>query len=423
VEFLAVVAVGGAALLVVARRLARGQVRTCVEAAQQAGLQDVRTKGRGLWGRAVHARHGPHAVRIVTLFNQAAGGTVTRVEVDGVTTRLSLRSVFTAPFAVAQASEVRLGDDSFDAAISVRGSERIAAALLDHRTRDRIREIFAARASLSNEASDVGGGRVEGGRLVAEQVVGDQPIWIASFLRELLALAEALRDPTDVESRLIANLRGDPDPQVRRTSLRLLLDDRPPGTALQAVLRAAAEDPHETVALEAALALGSEGRPTVMRIATEGWASDVCAARAVRELRGHLAAEQVRSVLSDALRRRRLATARACVESLSYRGRAQVDVLTRVLAIEDGPLAAAAARGLGRLGQAEDVAALQDAAARLAGDAEIERAVRDAVAAIRSRLVGAGEGQVSLADAEPGRVSLTGDEAGRVALAGDEDRG
>jgi hypothetical protein len=90
-----------------------------------------------------------------------------------------------------------------------------------------------------------------------------------------------------------------------------------------------------------------------------------------------------------------------------------------VLGAADGPLAAAAARALAGVGSAASIVILREAEQRLPRDRALRRAVADAVAAIRSRLVGAEEGQVSLAGGEPGRVSLPDGESGRVSIPGE----
>lgn len=79
----------------------------------------------------------------------------------------------------------------------------------------------------------------------------------------------------------------------------------------------------------------------------------------------------------------------------------------------------AAAESLGRVGSAESVPTLRDAASR--SDAGgMRRAVRQAVAGIHARLSGAEPGQLSLAVGGAGELSLAGDEPGSVSLVGDD---
>ena len=93
-------------------------------------------------------------------------------------------------------------------------------------------------------------------------------------------------------------------------------------------------------------------------------------------------------------------------------------MIGRVLEMERGPLAVAAARALGRVGGTPAIVQLREAEARAPKDAQLRKAAREAIAVIRGRLTGADEGQVSLAGAEPGRVSLATDPGGRVSLPG-----
>jgi HEAT repeat protein len=82
------------------------------------------------------------------------------------------------------------------------------------------------------------------------------------------------------------------------------------------------------------------------------------------------------------------------------------------------PVLVEVARALGRAGTAPAVPALHAAAERLP-DRELQRAARDAVAEIQSRLQGAEPGQLSLAGADAGQVSLSDEDhaRGQVSLA------
>jgi HEAT repeat protein len=154
------------------------------------------------------------------------------------------------------------------------------------------------------------------------------------------------------------------------------------------------------------------------------------------------------TILRQALRLRRLRTAAACIHELGEVGGMEVgEMLVKVVAREQGPLAVAAARALGRFPTAESEQALlgvlaggdeelttaaivslgragtaravlpiQDAASR--AGAGVRRAARQSVAEIQSRLPGATPGQLSLAGGEAGRLTLADeDPRGRVSLA------
>jgi hypothetical protein len=163
---------------------------------------------------------------------------------------------------------------------------------------------------------------------------------------------------------------------------------------------------------------------------------------------------EVSRILHDALRTRREETARECLATLG-RGHGAVHALAKVLAVETGLLAeaaaaalgatrlaaaepslvkalsrespgvrAAAARALGKVGGASAVPALKEAAERHPRHGELTRAVRQAIAEIQARLAeagGAAPGQLSLAGGEAGQVSLAEqDTAGRLSLAAEE---
>jgi HEAT repeat protein len=171
----------------------------------------------------------------------------------------------------------------------------------------------------------------------------------------------------------------------------------------------------------------------------------------VHALAGRLTGDDVRTILSQCLRSRSLETARECVSWLARHDEpaSAVPTLTRVLAVERGALAAAAARALadsggpategalldalgrddadvrvaaafalGRVGSARAVPSLKDAEKNHEDDST-RRAAREAVASIQERL-GASAGQLSLAAADAGMLSLAEDETGRLSLGRDE---
>ena len=151
------------------------------------------------------------------------------------------------------------------------------------------------------------------------------------------------------------------------------------------------------------------------------------------------------------MRRRRLQTARACLEALGHSGdAADVDRLAKVMALEQGELAAAAALALGATGCAAAepplILALQERrrtapggrgesagprrhgrgrAAAEGSDPALRQqprappGPRQAIAEIQSRLPGASPGQLSLAGVEVGQLSLAQAEAGQLSLAAD----
>jgi len=174
-------------------------------------------------------------------------------------------------------------------------------------------------------------------------------------------------------------------------------------------------------------------------------------ARAVAALGDRISTPDLQAVLSHALRTRRVEAARSCLHAFGRRADPQgIKALARVLTVEKGELAVAAAQALaetgeeaaqplllgalahdrpslhaacaealGRVGTAGAILPLKDLEKRSRDDAT-RRAARQAVAAIQSRLPGASAGQLSLAAADAGALSLAEDETGRLSL--DDDR-
>jgi thioredoxin-like negative regulator of GroEL len=201
------------------------------------------------------------------------------------------------------------------------------------------------------------------------------------------------------------------------------------------------------VRVRAATALGVEARPTLLAVAHREDGDDMAAGRAIATLGETLPTDEVKAILAHALRARREVTASECLASLGRRAEpTTIPVLAKVLAIEKGELAVAAARALaatglvaaeapllatlardvpdlrvvaasalGQAGSAAAVLPLREAEARFKDDAT-RRAARQAVAEILSRLPGASAGQVSLAAPDTGALSLADDASGRLTL-------
>ena len=244
----------------------RAMARVCRDAALTAGLIEValRSKRGTLY---VEGRHGSLRVYLSSFYNWHARRTATRIAIEGLTTRLGLR--ISPPFVDGGwRQDIQLGDQAFDAELHVTGEALVATALLDARTRDLVRGLFAQRVvALRDDVIDEKGLRLEQGVLTSERILGDQPEWIASHLRDLLMLADRLPESSDPAPRLLANLREDRNPAVRRRNLLMLLEHADREVA-QSGLRIALEDADEDVRLEAAVALGPEGRPALLAIAS-----------------------------------------------------------------------------------------------------------------------------------------------------------
>lgn len=328
--------------------------------------------------------------------------------------------------------EIEIGDEELDGRFFLEGPVRLVTVLLDGEMR-----------KLLLRVGREGGLELSRGELKVEVSDEDLP----QVMPLLLDIGRRLCEPVDAAQRLAGNAGRDPNAVVRLRNLLLLVREYPgePGTV--EALRAACQDPSSQVRLRAARELRAEGRDLLLEL-TES-EEDAVSAEAILALRRELPFERTRALLDKALRRRRVETAGACLEALGLGGEAAaVDVLARVLAREKGELAAAAALALGttgsadaepplilalqretaslrvaatnalaRVGTAAAVPALKDAAGRLPRDPELQRATRQAIAEIQSRLPGASPGQLSLAGDEAGQLSLAQAEAGQLSLA------
>jgi len=260
----------------------------------------------------------------------------------------------------------------------------------------------------------------------------------------VLQLAERLVQVPPVEERVAALAGGDPLPAVRLTCLRALTEERPRHAATRGALRAALSDPSADVRLAAALTLRTEGREALLGLARSPASTGEIASRAIVALGAHFPPEDAERTLQAALSSGRYETVGACLDSLASRGAAHLGPVRRVLeGLSDSGVALAASalglsgaaeaepmllralahelpdvraaviRSLGRVGSAASVPILRQLEAR--GDAAFRRAVREAVASIQSRLVGAGQGQLALAT-DAGELSLAEDTRGRLDL-------
>jgi hypothetical protein len=276
---------------------------------------------------------------------------------------------------------------------------------------------------------------------------GDEKL--ADVLALLLAIRKRFLPPVNVLQRLVANAAGDPEPGVRLQNLLLLIRELSWSPETDRALRTACSDPVPGIRLRAARELGAEAHGVLLELA-ESLEDDAVSAEALSIVARELPFERVNAILSLALRRRRLQTASACLESIGRRGAIAVDMLAKVLERESGELAPAAARALGataspaaepsliqaleredadvrlaaatalgRVGSAAAVPPLKEAAERSRLDRELHRATRQAIAEIQSRVHGASRGQLSLAGAEAGQLSLAEAEPGQLSLADD----
>lgn len=422
---------GGAFLWLLVREN-RSRRQRWEEAAQACGLHLVEADAG--WRPQVRARVGMVSVRIEAFGDK---GQDTRIVVEppplpdfhGVTIR--------PESALQLGREIEVGDRFFDDAFFLEGPARLLLALLDAETRRLLIEL-REKSTLT----------ITSGELRAV-VSGDERV--AEVLPPLLEVCKRLAPPVDTVQRLVENATGDPDPGVRLQNLLFLIRELSWNPETDKALRKACSDPVPEIRLRAGRQLGAEGRGVLLDLA-EKLEEDAVSAEALAVLERELTFERLEGILSLALRRRRVRTARACLESLGRRGgAAAAALLAKVLEREYGELApvaatalgatgdpagepsliqalerddrdvrVAAAMALGRVGSPAAVLPLKEAAERSPRlDLELRRAARQAIAEIQSRIQGASPGQLSLATAEAGQLSLAAAEAGQLSLAHD----
>lgn len=391
-------------------------------------LTEVESSGFWGWRAKLMARSGPLKIWI----SDASGkGDDVKVVIEGpegvspVKLRRQILKLWT--------EEIEIGDEGFDNAFLVDGPIRRVHALLDAAMRRQL-----VRASAVCNPLEIGDGQLQAE--VSDKV-------LARTLPLLLDISRQLAEPVDVESQIARNARRDPVVEVRLANLLLLIREFPGNPETLRTLRGACSDANPKIRLQAALALGKEGRNVLLKLA-ESSADDASRAQAVLHLGGKLPLESAKDILSRSLRKGHFQTARACLEVLGQRRAAAVGSLERVMTEEKGELAAAAALALGATGEAaaeapllralrSDDSDLQEAAATALGlvgsvaavqplkeaaestwfDLGLRRAARQAIAEIQSRLHTASPGQLSLAEAEAGQLSLAHFEAGQLSLA------
>jgi hypothetical protein len=341
------------------------------------------------------------------------------------------------------ADQVQTGDAAFDAAFVAAGPTDHVCAVLDAPTRRLFRRVNTiTRVELKAE------------ELRAE--TADEAV-LAAALPQMLDLAKHMRRDEGTDARLAHNARHDPKRAVRLHCLQALVDQHPDGTHIATTLREACADKDPEIRLFAGKACGRDGIETLRELLTKS-PPDAIGAEAVRALGSALDTGAASALLERAAAQGRIDTACACAASLSQsRDPAAVEPLRRTLACPHGPVAAAAALALGTAGSAADeplllaaldgklgprlgdTSALHLAAVQALGhvgtavavpvlheageratDRTLPRAIRQAIAEIQSRLVGATPGQLSLPEDRAGDLTIAGDSpAGRVTFAED----
>ncbi len=420
-------AVAASILYLVTSERRRAHLRVWRQAAARVGLTDVEEAEGGFFeGAFLIGRAGDLRVRlegyrrgkyergtkiVVTGLGHGAGGLSLRRE--GLSTAIEKRFV--------GEREIEIGDPSFDEEYFVQGRAPLAVALLDPETRRRVGALLRNRiamptggwvdvdASLSDGVLEV---------RVKESGFSGSRERIPDILAVVLEVGERLVAPRDVAARIAEKLRAESSAGARVESVRVLAREFPQHPATRDALLAGCQDPSEEVRLRAAVALGEEGRSTLLDLVERTGTGDSCAARAVTALADRLPAERAEAALRRALGGAgRPRTAQACLEALAFLGRTEAEgLIMEALRHEDGAVAVAAARALGKTGTVAAVPALREAAEP---GGQMRSAARQAIAEIQARLTGAEPGQLTLASGEAGALSLAEEEGepGRLSLA------
>ena len=349
---------------------------------------------------------------VVTGLGHGAGGLSLRRE--GLGTAIEKRFI--------GEREIEVGDPSFDAEYYVQGQAPLALAILEPETRRRLAGLLRGRvavegrepvevdASLSDGVLEV---RVKESGLSSnrERIPDDPP-------RRARRGAHGSSPRRTWPSASPRTCGRETEPGARLRAVLTLAREYLPHPATRATLLAALEDASEEVRLRAAMALGEEGRDTLVDLVARADTGDSCAARAIEALGERLSAEAAEAALRRALGEAgRPQTALACLEALGRMGRPEAEGAPARGAAQRGPVGVGARpqRALGRVGTVAAVAALREA---MPPDGDLPRSVgRQAIAEIQARLAGAEPGQLSLAAGEAGALSLADGEPGRLSLA------
>jgi HEAT repeat protein len=419
-------AIAGSVAYLVTSERRRAQLRVWRLAATTAALADVEVSEGGLFEGAFLIGHsGDLRVRleayregkyvhgtkmVVTGLGHGGGGLSLRRE--GLGTAFEKRFI--------GGREIEIGDPSFDDEYYVQGHAPLAFAILEPGTRRRLAGLLRGKITVEGrEPVDVDATLTDGVLEVRVKESGFSGIRgrVPGILEEALDVARLLVAPKDVAARIAANLGREPEPGARLQGLLMLAREFPRHPATRQTLLAAREDASEEVRLRAGMALGEEGRETLVGLVTRVGTGDSCAARAISAL-----GESLPEGLAQATLRRALGgagrplTAQACLDALGRLGRSEAEgLLLDALRSPDPQVQVAAARALGRAGTVAAVAALREAMAPR-GDL-VRSAGRQAIAEIQARLSGAEPGQLSLAGGDAGALSLADGEPGRLTLA------
>lgn len=358
------------------------------------------------------------------------------VLVDGVSKEISLAA--RQGFALG-GMEQRTGDAAFDARVKVTGNSLACRSLLDATTRDAVREALDVFPGLS-----VNGGVV---------VWSGRPADVDDAARRLLEVGSRLLSP-DLLAGLEKSALTDRSPVMRLRALDLLTSRFSAAPETRRIAGAALADTEASVRLRAALFLGPDGQDELAALGANESLPPEVRAEAVRgavQLPRERAAEIVRGALTD---RRELVRMSAIltVGRMKLAGCTSrlAGLVRRATPAMQLAIVEAAAATEHESAETPILAALQEgtpeaklAAIRALGDVGTVRSIEPllalrgsqivvgalgppaaaAVAAIQSRLAGAGAGQLAFAESAGGEISFPGAESGSLSVPPNEPGG
>ncbi|MCA9541455.1 MAG: HEAT repeat domain-containing protein [Myxococcales bacterium] len=333
-------------------------------------------------------------------------------------------------------ADIQLGVPAIDAALAIRTENEL----------DAVARLHAPAREAALAATRIGA-IFQGGEWRCDLTdIAPNAETIVARANLLWEAARTLAARGPIADRLLASVRSDPSPGYRRRSLELMVRHHL-ATAPQAI-QIALEDPDVSVALRAAVHAGADGVAVLHRIVRQPGPEDV-RVEALEHLSAAADSPDLRATL-DALvnrspRRLRCAALRLMVRigygpiarlsrlvgdgdaevrahaagALRHAGPPPQPPLLTLLADKDEAVAAAAARSLGLIADADQVGTLLARAEGLFTSGDLKQAVRQAVATIQARYGGPeAAGRLALAERPPpdaGHLTLTDD--GRLSRA------
>lgn len=369
---------------------------------------------------------------LVVRATATANGRVTIV-VDGVAKDISLAA--RAGFSLG-GIEQRTGDNAFDARVKVTGNSLACRSLLDGVTRDAIRAALDVFPGLS----------VNGGLLHWS----GRPPMVEDTATRLVDIAAHLLSP-DLLAGLEKSALTDRTAAMRLRALDLLTSRFATAPETRRIASAAIADSEPSVRLRAAIFLGPEGYDELAALAANESLPPEVRAEAIRNAT-QLPRERAAVIVRDALTDRRelvrmsailtagrlkLASCNARFTGIVRRAppAQQIAIVEAAAATEhssaEAPLLAAledgtpevklaAVRALGPVGTVRSIEPLLALRGMQLVAGEIGPAAGAAVAAIQSRLAGAGAGQLALTESSGGEISFPGAEGGSLSVPASE---